>query len=61
MIPILFVVFQLAVLVWAYIRQIGRQPDPVFKGLWIAAICGVIALDVWYFTDFAYRGGFVVI
>ena len=60
MIPILFVVFQLAVLVWAFIAQIRRQPSPVFKTLWLASICGVIGMDVWYFANFAYPSGFAV-
>ena len=60
MLPIIFVAVQLTVLVWAYIAQIRKQPSPVFKGLWIAAICGVIGMDVWYFTNFAYPGGFAV-
>jgi hypothetical protein len=57
-IPILFVTFQLAVLVVAYVAQIRRYPSPIFKGLWLAALCGVIGMDVWYFADFAYPAGF---
>ena len=60
MLPIIFVAVQLTVLVWAYIAQIRKQPSPVFKGLWIAAICGVIGMDIWYFANFAYPGGFAV-
>ena len=60
MIPILFVAFQLAVLVWASVAQVRRHPSPVFKGLWLAAICGVIGMDVWYFANFAYPDSFAV-
>ena len=58
MVPILFVVFQLAVLVWAFVVPIRQHPSPVFKGLWLAAICGVIGMDIWYFANFAYPHGF---
>ena len=54
MIPALFVTFQLAVLVWAFVAAVRRHPSPVFKGLWLAAICGVIGMDVWYLANFAY-------
>lgn len=57
MIPLLFVVFQLAVLSWAFVAQIRRNPSPVFKALWLAAICGVIGLDAWYLGWHAYPGG----
>ena len=60
MVPILFVVFQLAVLVSAFVAQIRRHPSPVFKGLWLAAIGGVIGMDVWYVANFAYPQGFAV-
>ena len=60
MLPIIFVAVQLTALVWAYVAQIRKQPSPVCKGLWLAAICGVIGMDVWYFTNFAYPGGFAV-
>lgn len=60
MIPLLLVIFQLAVLTWAFISPIRRQPSPILKGLWLAAICGVIGMDVWYLTNFAYPDGFAV-
>jgi hypothetical protein len=59
-IPLLFVIFQLAVLAWAFIAQIRDHPSPVFKGLWLAAIGGVIGMDVWYLSNFAYPDGFAV-
>lgn len=58
MIPILFVAFQLGVLAWAFLAQIGRSPSPTFKGLWLGAYAGVIGMDIWYFANFAYPGGF---
>ena len=58
MIPILFVTFQLAVLVVVGWAQIRRYASPIFKGLWLAALCGVIGMDVWYFANFAYPAGF---
>ena len=60
MIPLLLVIFQLAVLVWAFVVPIRHQPSPIFKGLWLAAIGGVIGLDVWYLANFAYPQGFAV-
>jgi hypothetical protein len=59
-IPILLVVFQLAVLLWAFIAPIRRHPSSVLKALWLASICGVIGMDVWYLANFAYPNGFVV-
>jgi len=57
-IPLAFVVFQLATLAWVFVAQIRRNPSPVFKALWLAAIGGVIGMDVWYLADFAYPAGF---
>jgi hypothetical protein len=56
--PLLYVVFQLAVLGWAGVAHIRRDPSPLYKALWLAALCGVIGLDVWYFADYAYPAGF---
>lgn len=56
--PLLYVVFQLVVLGWAGIAHVRRDPAPVYRLLWLAAFCGVIGLDVWYFLDYAYPAGF---
>ena len=58
MFPIIIVVFQLAVLGWTTATLTRREASPVVKALWLAALCGVIGLDVWYFADFAYPAGF---
>jgi hypothetical protein len=56
--PIIFVTVQLVVLAWTFVAQIRRNPSPVFKSLYLAAYCGVVGMDVWYFANFAYPGGF---
>jgi hypothetical protein len=56
--PIAYVVFQLLVLGWAAFAHIRRDPSPPYKLLWLGALGGVIGLDVWYFTSYAYPGGF---
>lgn len=56
--PLVFVIFQLAVVGWAWVAHIRRDASPLYKILWLAAVCGVIGLDVWYFVDFAYPSGF---
>ncbi len=58
MLPIILVVFQLAVLGWTSAALIRCDASPVLKALWLAALCGVIGLDVWYFANFAYPAGF---
>jgi hypothetical protein len=57
-IPILIVAFQLVVLASTFVFQIRRSPSPTFKAAWLAAYGGVIGMDVWYFANFAYPGGF---
>jgi hypothetical protein len=57
-IPILFVAFQLIVLAVAFVFEIRRNASTTFKGLWLAAYAGVIGMDVWYLTNFAYPAGF---
>jgi hypothetical protein len=56
--PILFVVFQLVVLTWAFVAEVRRSPSRVFKGLWLAALGGVVGMDIWYYANFAYPAGF---
>ena len=58
MTPIIFVTIQLVVLVWAYVAHVRRNPSPLYKLLWLAAVAGVIGMDIWYFANFAYPGGF---
>jgi len=57
--PIIFVVIQLAVLAWAFFAEIRRGPSLTFRALWIASFCGVAGgLDVWYLGFHAYPDGF---
>jgi hypothetical protein len=56
--PIAYVVFQLLVLGWIFVAHIRRDPSPAYWLLWLGAIGGVIGLDVWYFSSYAYPTGF---
>ena len=58
MFPILFVIIQLTVLALAFVFEIRRSPSATFKTLWLVAYAGVIGMDIWYFSNFAYPGGF---
>ena len=55
--PILVVAFQLFVLALVA-RHAWRHPSGLYRVLVLAAILGVIGLDVWYLADHAYPGGF---
>ena len=56
--PLIFVIFQLVVLGWAYVAHARHDPSSLYRILWLLAICGVIGLDIWYLRNFAYPGGF---
>jgi hypothetical protein len=56
--PIIFVAVQLIVLTWAFLGPVRRNPSPVYKLLWAAALCGIIGFDIWYLADYAYPAGF---
>jgi len=56
--PILYVAFQLAVIGWAFVAHVRKDPLPWYRFLWLGAIAGVIGLDVWYFSSYAYPAGF---
>jgi hypothetical protein len=56
--PLAYVIFQLLVLGWAAFSHVRRDPSTTYKLLWLAALGGVIGLDVWYFVNYAYPGGF---
>jgi hypothetical protein len=56
--PLLFVVFQLVVIGWALISHIRRDPSRLYRLGWAAAYGGVIGLDVWYLSTYAYPAGF---
>ena len=56
--PILYVAFQLVVLGWAFFAHVRHDSLPLYRFAWLAALCGVIGLDVWYFSSYAYPGGF---
>ena len=58
MTPIIFVAVQLLVLVGTYLAHLRRHPSLVFRSLWLAVIGGVVGMDVWYFSNFAYPSGF---
>lgn len=56
--PLAYVVFQLLVIGWALVAHIRRDPSLTYKLLWLGAYGGVIGLDVWYLTSYAYPAGF---
>ena len=56
--PLGFVIFQLAVLGFAYVGHARHDASRVYRLLWLASIGGIIVLDVWYLRDFAYPTGF---
>jgi hypothetical protein len=58
--PLAYVVFQLLVLGWALVAHIRRDPSLTYRLLWLAALGGVIGLDVWYLSSYAYPAGFSV-
>ena len=56
--PLAYVIFQLVVIAWALIAHIRRDPSTTYKLLWVGAFCGVIGLDYWYLSTYAYPAGF---
>jgi len=56
--PLAFVIFQLLVIGWALIAHVRRDPSRVYKLLWLGAYGGVIGLDYWYLSIYAYPAGF---
>ncbi len=56
--PILYVAFQIIVLGWAFFAHVRKDPVRWYRYLWLAALCGVIGLDIWYFRTYAYPAGF---
>jgi hypothetical protein len=56
--PILYVAFQLIVLAWALVAHIRRDPSTGYRLAWVGAYGGVIGLDVWYLSTYAYPLGF---
>ena len=58
--PILYVAFQLVVIAIALVVHVRRDPSTTYRLLWLAACGGVIGLDVWYLSTYAYPGGFSV-
>jgi hypothetical protein len=56
--PLLFVIFQLVVIAWAGIAHIRRDPSATYRLAWVGAYGGVIGLDVWYLSTYAYPAGF---
>ena len=58
MAPIAFVAFQLIVLSWTFVATVRRSSSPTFRVLYLAASGGVIGMDVWYLTTYAYPAGF---
>ena len=58
--PLAYVIFQLLVIGWALVAHIRRDPSLTYRLLWLGAFGGVIGLDVWYFSSYAYPAGFSV-
>jgi len=58
--PLAYVIFQLIVIGWALVAHIRRDPSLTYKLLWLGALGGVIGLDVWYLSSYAYPAGFSV-
>ncbi|TML55909.1 MAG: hypothetical protein E6G16_00630 [Actinobacteria bacterium] len=56
--PLLYVAFQLVVLGWALVAHIRRDPSTGYRLAWVGAYGGVIGLDVWYLSIYAYPAGF---
>ena len=56
--PILYVAFQLVVIAWALVAHIRRDPSTAYRLAWVSAYGGVIGLDVWYLSTYAYPAGF---
>lgn len=56
--PLAFVVFQLLVIGWALVSHVRRDPSAGYRLAWVAAYGGVIGLDVWYLSAYAYPAGF---
>ena len=56
--PLLYVAFQLVVLGWALVAHIRRDPSTGYRLAWVGAYGGVIGLDVWYLSTYAYPLGF---
>lgn len=56
--PILYVAFQLVVIAWALVAHVRRDPSNWYRLSWAAAFGGVIGMDIWYFSTYAYPAGF---
>ena len=56
--PLAFVVFQLVVIGWGLVAHIRRDPSAAYRLAWLGAYGGVIGLDVWYLSIYAYPLGF---
>ena len=56
--PLLYVIFQLVVIGFALVVHIRKDPSVAYRLLWLAAYGGVIGLDVWYLSSYAYPAGF---
>ena len=53
-------IFQLLVIGWTLVAHIRRDPSLTYRLLWLGAFAGVIGLDVWYLSSYAYPAGFSV-
>ena len=56
--PLAYVIFQLVVIGIALVVHVRRDPSATYRLLWLAAYSGVIGLDVWYLSSYAYPAGF---
>ena len=56
--PLAYVIFQLLVIGWALVHHIRRDPSTAYRLAWVGAYGGVIGLDIWYLSTYAYPAGF---
>jgi hypothetical protein len=56
--PLAYVIFQLVVLGFALVVHIRKDPSATYRLLWLTAYAGVIGMDVWYLSTYAYPAGF---
>lgn len=54
--PLAYVIFQLLVIGWSLVSHVRRDPSLAYRLLWVGAYGGVIGLDVWYLSTYAYPG-----
>ena len=58
--PLAYVIFQLVVIGFVLVVHVRKDTSVAYRLLWLAAYGGVIGLDVWYLSGYAYPAGFSV-